>query len=164
MVLVAFLRCQEIDGWDSNGCFILFYFCFFCFYFEGRGFAWSIVAGLSAIKTCRSHDLVSSVLFCSVVHSFSSTLSLSLPLSTYPHMMISHIVDGICCSAIVLCYQQHHAILPVWLVWISVGICVVYSQIWQKFSCSFFIFFIRKIKEDYFSCFSFCFWKIKGTA
>ena len=67
--MVAFLRCQE--NWWMGWQWLLF-----CFYFGGRGFAWSIFAGLSAIKTCRSHDLVSPVLFC------------TLSPSTYPHIII----------------------------------------------------------------------------
>ncbi|WVY99441.1 hypothetical protein V8G54_025511 [Vigna mungo] len=96
------------------------------------------VCRASAIKTCRSHDLVSSVLFCSALPLFHS---LFVHISPYDdHFRIVNECDSLCCYSTVT--PTHQPLLAVRSVSIIIGICFVYSKSDKKFSlCSFFFSF-----------------------
>lgn len=115
----------------------------------------------SAIKTCRSHDLVSSVLFC-------SALSLSLSPSTYPHIWELCEWNGIPCAAIQSCVLHIALSLPFDLSLLALGFVLSILNLTKSWVCVFILIFHRKkmkerklclksalhtSKENYFCCF-----------
>lgn len=124
------LRCQEklMDGIAKVA---------FLFIFWRERICMIHICRASAIKTCRSHDLVSSVLFCSALPLFHS---LSVHISPYDdNFTIVNEWDSLCQYSIVC--VTHHALVTVWFEWINIGIFFVYSKSDIKLSFCFFFFF-----------------------